>query len=98
MDKDQLKRECIAIVDQLFELAKVPMKKRQEINDVADAYLQKRILKLFFHYDSPADKQEYKSTRKYVWVCPVCEIESDDLFINTCPQCGNITKIKEYNI
>ena len=46
MDKKTIKKECIGIVNQIFDLAEVPVKKRQEINDKADKYLQKQVLRL----------------------------------------------------
>ena len=47
MDKDRLKKGCMGIVNQLFDLAEVPVEKRQAINDKADEYLQEQFLRLF---------------------------------------------------
>ena len=47
MDKNKLEKECMGIVNQLFDLAEVPVEKRQSINDKADEYLQEQFLRLF---------------------------------------------------
>lgn len=47
MDKNKLQKECMGIVNQLFDLAEVPVEKRQSINDTADKYLQEQFLRLF---------------------------------------------------
>jgi len=46
MDLNQLKKECMGIVNQLFDLAEVGVEKRQAINDIADKYLFEQILRL----------------------------------------------------
>lgn len=52
MDKNKLKKECMFIVNHLFELAEVPIEKRQALNDTADKYLQEQFLRLFDDGDS----------------------------------------------
>lgn len=47
MDKNRFKKECMGIVNQLFDLAEVSVEKRQAINDKADEYLQEQFLRLF---------------------------------------------------
>jgi hypothetical protein len=42
-----LKRECMGIINQLFDLAEVSVIKRQEINDQADQYLYNQFIRLF---------------------------------------------------
>ena len=46
MDKNKLHKECMGIINQLFDLAEVPVEKRQSINDTADKYLQEQFLRL----------------------------------------------------
>lgn len=46
MDLRQLKKECMGIVNQLFDLAEVSVEKRQEINDAADKYVFEQFLRL----------------------------------------------------
>lgn len=48
MDLKRLKlaKECIGIINQLYDLAEVPTEKRQAINDKADKYLLDQVLRL----------------------------------------------------
>ncbi len=48
MDLKRLKlaKECIGIVNQLYDLAEVPTEKRQDINDKADKYLLDQVLRI----------------------------------------------------
>ncbi len=48
MDLKRLKlaKECVGIVNQLYDLAEVPTEKRQAINDKADKYLLDQVLRL----------------------------------------------------
>lgn len=48
MDLKRLKlaKECVCIVNQLYDLAEVPAEKRQAINDKADKYLLDQVLRL----------------------------------------------------
>ncbi len=48
MDLKRLKlaKECIGIVNQLYDLAEVPTEKRQAINDKADKYLLDQVLRI----------------------------------------------------
>ena len=46
MTEKELKKECIGIVNQLFDLAEVPVEKRQAINDNADEYILSQVLRL----------------------------------------------------
>lgn len=46
MDKSEFEHTCRTIVNQLFDVAEVPVKKRQEINDMCDDYVQERVLEL----------------------------------------------------
>lgn len=39
MDKNNLEKQAIGIVAQLFDLAEVPVEKRQQINDTAYDYM-----------------------------------------------------------
>jgi len=43
MDKNKLEKQAIGIVSQLFDLAEVPVKKRQEINDKAYDYMTQQL-------------------------------------------------------
>lgn len=43
MDKNKLEKQSIGIVSQLFDLAEVPVDKRQEINDVVYDYMLKQL-------------------------------------------------------
>lgn len=42
--ENELYKRAMGIVNQLFDLAEVPVKKRQEINDVATDYVKNRLL------------------------------------------------------
>lgn len=42
----QLAKECVGIINQLYDLAEVPVEKRQDINDKADKYLLDQALRL----------------------------------------------------
>lgn len=48
MDLKRLKlaKECVGIINQLYDLAEVPTEKRQAINDKADKYLLGQVLRL----------------------------------------------------
>jgi hypothetical protein len=48
MDLKRLKlaKECVGIINQLYDLAEVPVEKRQDINDEADKYLLDQVLRL----------------------------------------------------
>lgn len=48
MDLKRLKlaKECVGIINQLYDLAEVPIEKRQAINDKADKYLLDQVLRL----------------------------------------------------
>lgn len=47
MDPENLlKKKCMGIVNQLYDLAEVPVEKRQKINDVADKYVFDQIINL----------------------------------------------------
>ena len=48
MDLKRLKlaKECVGIINQLYDLAEVPTEKRQAINDKADKYLLDQVLRL----------------------------------------------------
>ncbi len=46
MKKFKLAKECIGIVNKLYDLAEVPTEKRQAINDKADKYLLDQVLRL----------------------------------------------------
>ncbi len=46
VDNNKLKKECMGIVNQLFDLAEVPVEKRQEINDAADKYVFEQVMRL----------------------------------------------------
>ena len=42
----KLAKECVGIINQLYDLAEVPTEKRQAINDKADKYLLDQVLRL----------------------------------------------------
>ena len=46
LKKLKLAKECVGIVNQLYDLAEVPTEKRQAINDKADKYLLDQVLRL----------------------------------------------------
>jgi hypothetical protein len=48
MDLKRLKlaKECVGIINQLYDLAEVPVEKRQDIHDEADKYLLDQVLRL----------------------------------------------------
>lgn len=43
MDKNRLEKQAIGIVSQLFDLAEVPVEKRQQINDTAYDYMLEQL-------------------------------------------------------
>jgi len=43
MDKNKLEKQAIGIVAQLFDLAEVPLEKRQQINDTAYDYMLEQL-------------------------------------------------------
>lgn len=43
MKESELKKQAMGIVNQLFDLAEVPVEKRQEINDKADEYITEQL-------------------------------------------------------
>jgi hypothetical protein len=43
MDKNKLEKQAIGIVSQLFDLAEVPVEKRQQINDTAYDYMLEQL-------------------------------------------------------
>lgn len=45
-DRNELKKICMGLVNQLYDLAEVPVDKRQSINDAADDYIFDAILSL----------------------------------------------------
>ncbi len=51
-------KECMGIINQLFDLAEISVKKRQEINDVADKYLQKQISTILKEQDKNKFSEE----------------------------------------
>ena len=57
-----LKKQCVGIVNQLYDLAEVSVDKRQSINDISDDYLIHQFLRLFKdeseHMDVPEGKKE----------------------------------------
>lgn len=57
-----MKTDCVAsIVNQLFDLAEVPVKKRQEVNDIADDYVNNILIKLISELE--VLKLDYIDTR-----------------------------------
>ncbi|MCF7796120.1 hypothetical protein K9M42_03430 [Patescibacteria group bacterium] len=46
IDIQKFKKQCMGIVNQLFDLAEVPVKKRQAINDEADEYVQDQVFRM----------------------------------------------------
>ena len=46
-------REACGIINQLYDLAAVPVVKRQEINDTADKYLQEQLKRLIDEFHVP---------------------------------------------
>jgi hypothetical protein len=55
MNHNQLKRELMGIVNQLFDLAEVPVTKRQAINDIAHDYMYAQIIRLMYEPESSSD-------------------------------------------
>ncbi len=60
----KFKKSCRGIINQLFDLAEVPVEKRQKINDKADAYLEKEIYRIVDEYFSTFNKIEINSSFK----------------------------------
>lgn len=48
---NKLQKECIGIVNQLFDITEVSVEKRQQINDIADKYLLEQITRLLSERD-----------------------------------------------
>lgn len=47
---NELKKECMGIVNQLYDLAEVPVDKRQAVNDRADEYMFEQVIRLLKEY------------------------------------------------
>lgn len=54
MEYNTLKKISMGIVNQLYDLAEVPVEKRQAINDIADQYLLVQIMSLL-------DEEKYET-------------------------------------
>jgi molecular chaperone GrpE (heat shock protein) len=48
--ENELSKECMGIINQLFDLTEISVEKRQSINDIADEYLKNQILRLLDKY------------------------------------------------
>jgi len=59
MDNNEFRKQCMGIVNQLYDLADVPVDKRQKINDMADKYLNDRFLDMLKDYTN-----KFKSSSK----------------------------------
>jgi hypothetical protein len=57
--KNELSKECMGIINQLFDLTEISVEKRQSINDIADEYLKNQILRLFGKLQQEQDKKLY---------------------------------------
>jgi hypothetical protein len=57
--KNELSKECMGIINQLFDLTEISVEKRQSINDIADEYLKNQILRLFGKLQQEQDKKMY---------------------------------------
>lgn len=77
MDKNRLHKECMGIVNQLFDLAEVPAEKRQAINDTADKYVQEQFLRLFIVINSWNRKTCKRCGRDLKIECPKCDKDLD---------------------
>lgn len=71
MDKNNLEKQAIGIVAQLFDLAEVPVEKRQQINDTAYDYMIEQ-LRLHSVVVENACKCEDKNTFNRLQ-CPKCK-------------------------
>ena len=82
----QLSKECVGIINQLFDLAEVPVKKRQEINDQADKYLLDQVLRLLNSSLHVKEKQK-TGLEKYI----------EDYFIENSNKYYDKQNAKEYS-
>ena len=57
--ENELSKECMGIINQLFDLTEISVEKRQSINDIADEYLKNQILRLLDKYKQEQDKNKY---------------------------------------
>ena len=72
MDKNRLHRECMGIVNQLFDLAEVAVDKRHAINDTADKYLQEQFLRLFVVVGQSEQLKAVEKLKDFAYeVCPL---------------------------
>ena len=51
MDDKELKRVCMGIINQLYDLTDATVESRQVANDVADEYLFNQIKQIILEYD-----------------------------------------------
>jgi hypothetical protein len=77
MDKNKLEKQAIGIVAQLFDLAEVPIEKRQQINDIAYDYMleQLRIHDVVWQIEQLLDDEEELKCpdhTPYWGVCSTC--------------------------
>lgn len=78
MDKNRFKKECMGIVNQLFDLAEVPIEKRQAINDKADEYMQEQFLRLFAVSGRSEKLPNYAKKGYYCGVCGSTDFFNDE--------------------
>lgn len=66
MDLKRLKlaKECVGIINQLYDLAEVPTEKRQAINDKADKYLLDQVLRLC---DVSQQRELLEAYTQFLW-------------------------------
>ena len=76
MDLKRLKlaKECVGIINQLYDLAEVPTEKRQAINDKADKYLLDQVLRL-----CAVSQQRELFDKFYKWLDDMSEAEYDKM-------------------
>jgi len=79
MDKNKLEKQAIGILAQLFDLAEVPIEKRQQINDTAYDYMLEQ-LRL---HSVVGQSEQLPCEHPFASVMSKCNGE-----INKCLKCG----------
>lgn len=72
MDKNKLEKQAIGIVAQLFDLAEVPVEKRQQINDKAYDYMLEQL-----HLHSVSDSKRFEFTNETYLIEGIYQIETN---------------------
>ena len=104
--KDKLFRECIGIVNQLFDLAEVSVDKRQSINDVAYEYLHKEIRRILLENDNSLIHSSFNAQIQYSSAdpkCPLCcgrgyytigDFSGTSVSTNKCPCVDRVESLR----